>query len=137
MKYVDYDLVKNYIEEKQPCVTNGEFGYNRIYDFYYYQRSMVPPSCDGFAYKFYDFDVFSYRLPYFGDLQETNEIDILEYINYVMEHIDPKLLERYKKDLEQYWSNQELKSNARSLHRLEKIKILLEKESLQDEGFIK
>ena len=135
MKYVNYDLVKNYIEEKQPVVTNGEFGYNRIDKFYYYQRSMVPPTADSFAFKFYDFDVVSYRLPYFGDLQETNEIDIIEYIKYVMEHIEPKLLESYKKDLNQYWSNQKL--NARSLHRLEKIKILLEKENLQDEGLTK
>lgn len=135
MKYVNYDLVKNYIEEKQPVVTNGEFGYNRIEKFYFYQRSMVPPTADSFAFKFYDFDVVSYRLPYFGDLQETNEIDIIEYIKYVMEHIEPELLENYKKDLNQYWSNQKL--NARSLHRLEKIKILFEKENSQDEGFTK
>ena len=135
MKYVNYDLVKNYIEEKQPVVTNGEFGYNRIEKFYFYQRSMVPPTADSFAFKFYDFDVVSYRLQYFGDLQETNEIDIIEYIKYIMEHIEPELLESYKKDLNQYWSNQKL--NARSLHRLEKIKILLEKENLQDEGFTK
>lgn len=135
MKYVDGFIVRNFIEEKQPCVTNGEFGYNRIDKFYYYHRSMVPPTADSFAFKFYDFDVVSYRLPYFGDLQETNEIDIIEYIKYVMEHIEPKLLEGYKKDLSQYWSNQKL--NARSKHRLEKIKILLEKENLQDEGLTK
>ena len=141
MKYVNYDLIKNYIEENPPVtngglpITNGEFGYNRIEKFYYYQNSTVLPSGDGYAYKFNDFDVASYRMPYFGDLQETNEIDIIEYIKYVMEHIEPELLESYKKDLNQYWSNQKL--NARSLHRLEKIKILFEKENSQDEGLTK
>ena len=132
MKYVNYDLVKNYIEEKQPVVTNGEFGYNRIEKFYFYQRSMVPPTADSFAFKFYDFDVVSYRLPYFGDLQETNEIDILEYIKYVMEHIEHKLLEEYKKDLQQYWSNQKHNVRPRSRHRAEKVKSLFEKENSQN-----
>lgn len=136
MKYVNWLLVKNYIEENPP-VTNGEFGYNRIEDFYYYQRSMVPPTGDGFAYKFNDFDVTSYRMPYFGDLQETNEIDILEYIKYVMEHIEPKLVERYKNDLKQYWADPNHNARPRSRQRAEKIKSLFEKENSRDGGLVK
>ena len=94
---------------------------------------MVPPTGYGFAYKFYDFDVVSYRLPYFGNLQVTNEIDI----KYVMEYIEPELLERYKKDLEQYWANQKHNVEPRSRQRAEKIRSLFEKENSQDEGLTK
>ena len=137
MKYVNWRLVKKYIEENLHITERDLFGYNSIYDFYFYQSSMVLPSGDKYTYKFNDFDVTSYSLPYFGDLQEINEIDILEYIKYVMENIDPKLLEEYKKDLEQYWSNQKHNVEPRSRHRAEKIKSLFERENSQDEWLVK
>ena len=133
MKYVNWDLVKSYIEENPPVtngglpITNGEFGYSRIEKFYYYRNLAVLSSGDGYGYKFNDFDVVSYRMPYLGELQETNDIDILEYINYVMEHIKPELLENYKKDLEQYWANQQHNARPRSRHRAEKIRSLFGK----------
>ena len=99
MKYVNWRLVKKYIEENLHVNERDIFGYDSIYDFYYYQRSIVLPSGYKYTYQFNDFDVISYSLPYFGDLQEPNEFDIIEYIKYVMEHIEPKLLEEYKKDL--------------------------------------
>ena len=132
MKYVDSFMVKKFAEGTRP-LANGEFGYNRIEKFFYYQQSMVLPTGDGFAYKFTDFDVVSYWLPYFGDLQETNEIDVVKYVEYIMEHIKPALREQYKKDLKQYWANPVHNRGPRNRNRAEKINAFLEKESESNE----
>ncbi len=57
MKYIDEDIIKELIQNKIDTRLSGKFGFDSVKDHFYYTRSMMMPSGDGYAYVFTDFKV--------------------------------------------------------------------------------
>ncbi len=104
IKYIDEYIILEFMEKQELDECGAEYGQSEDNNFCYYYIKPCPPPMDTIIYRFYDFDINSYVIRWWGSQCPLHNIDITEYINFIKSKLSPSKRKQYVEECKKYWN---------------------------------